>query len=60
MGLPIVALVDTNADPTLVTYPIPSNDDAVKTLQLVADYMQAAVLEGKAKTKKAEDEKVAA
>lgn len=60
MGLPIVALVDTNADPTLVTYPVPSNDDAVKTLQLIADYMQAAVLEGKAKTKKTEDEKVAA
>jgi len=60
MGLPIVALVDTNADPTLVSYPIPSNDDAVKTLQLIADYMQAAVLDGKGKTKKTEDEKVAA
>ena len=60
MRLPIVGLVDTNADPTLANYPIPSNDDAVKTLQLIADYMQAAVLEGKAKTKKTEDEKVAA
>lgn len=60
MGLPIVALVDTNADPTLVSYPIPSNDDAVKTLQLIADYMQAAVLDGRGKTKKTEDEKVAA
>jgi len=60
MGLPIVALVVTNADPTLVSYPIPSNDDAVKTLQLIADYMQVAVLDGKGKTKKTEDEKVAA
>jgi small subunit ribosomal protein S2 len=55
LGLPIVALVDTNADPSLVTYPIPSNDDAIKTIQLIADYMQAAVEAGKAKhAKKAE------
>lgn len=60
MRLPVVALVDTNADPSLADYPIPSNDDAIKALQLVADYMQAAVLQGKAKTKKAEDEKVTA
>lgn len=64
IGLPIVALVDTNADPSLVTYPIPSNDDAIKTLQLVADYMRAAVSQGKAKVKqpeadKADKEKVA-
>lgn len=57
VGLPIVALVDTNADPTQVTYPIPSNDDAIKTLQLVADYMRTAVETGKAKTKKTEDDK---
>lgn len=60
MRLPVVALVDTNADPSLADYPIPSNDDAIKALQLVADYMQAVVLQGKAKTKKAEDEKVTA
>ena len=59
MRLPVVAIVDTNADPTLADYPIPSNDDAIKTLQLLADYMQAAVLEGKAKTKKVEDDKKA-
>jgi small subunit ribosomal protein S2 len=57
MHLPVVAIVDTNADPTLIDYPIPSNDDAIKTLQLIADYMQAAVLEGRAKSKKTEDEK---
>jgi small subunit ribosomal protein S2 len=55
LGLPIVALVDTNADPSLVTYPIPSNDDAIKTIQLIADYMQAAIEAGKTKyAKKAE------
>jgi small subunit ribosomal protein S2 len=60
MHIPVMGLVDTNADPTGVDYPIPSNDDAIKTLYLIAEYMQAAITEGKAKTKKTEDEKVAA
>jgi small subunit ribosomal protein S2 len=65
IGLPIVALVDTNADPSLATYPVPSNDDAIKTLQLIADYMRTAVGQGKAKVKqpvvdKEDKEKVAA
>jgi len=51
MKLPIVALVDTNADPTVATYPVPSNDDAIKTLQLIADYMRQAVAQGKARAK---------
>lgn len=57
MKLPIVALVDTNADPTVATYPIPSNDDAIKTLQLIASYMKQAVEAGKAKAKKPEADK---
>jgi small subunit ribosomal protein S2 len=51
LKLPVVALVDTNADPTNVTHPIPCNDDAIKALQLMADYFQAAVETGKAKSK---------
>jgi len=53
--IPIVALVDTNADPSTVTYPIPANDDAIKTIQLVADYLRVAIDTGKAKAKKPED-----
>ncbi len=53
LGLPTVALVDTNADPSLVSYPIPANDDAIKTIQLVADYVKRAIDQGKAKVKKA-------
>lgn len=49
LGLPIVALVDTNADPELVDYVIPCNDDAIKTLQLIAAYLKQAVEIGKAK-----------
>ena len=55
LGLPIVALVDTNADPTGITYPIPCNDDAIKALQLVASYMKSAVEAGKAKSVKPTD-----
>lgn len=55
MGTPIVAITDSNADPSLVKYPIPANDDAIKTIQLICDYVAAAVHEGKAKTKKVED-----
>jgi small subunit ribosomal protein S2 len=51
LGLPIVAIVDSNADPSLVTYPIPANDDAIKAIQLIVDYVQAAIEAGKGKIK---------
>jgi small subunit ribosomal protein S2 len=53
LNIPVVALVDTNADPTLVTYPIPCNDDAIKTITLIMGYVQLAISEGKAKVKAA-------
>jgi small subunit ribosomal protein S2 len=55
LGVPVVALIDTNADPGLAEYPIPSNDDAAKTINLMLDYVQAAIEEGKAKAKKPAD-----
>lgn len=54
LGLKTVALVDTNADPTLVDYAIPCNDDAIKTIQLVLGYVTQAVEAGKSKVKKAD------
>jgi small subunit ribosomal protein S2 len=51
MNIPIVAVVDTNADPTGIKYPIPANDDAIKAIQLIVDYVQAAIEAGKAKAK---------
>jgi small subunit ribosomal protein S2 len=54
LGVPVIALVDTNANPDLVQYPIPCNDDAVKTIQLACDYIVAAIEAGKAKQKSAE------
>lgn len=55
LGVPVVALVDTNTDPSLVTYPIPSNDDATKTINLMLDYFQAAIEAGKKKVAKPAD-----
>jgi small subunit ribosomal protein S2 len=57
LNVPIIALADTNADPTLANFPIPSNDDAIKTIQLMADYFKQAVEQGKAKRAKATPDK---
>jgi small subunit ribosomal protein S2 len=46
LGIPVVAVVDTNADPTLIDYVIPGNDDAIKGVQLILDYVSAAILSG--------------
>ena len=45
-GIPPIALVDTNSDPTLVTYPIPGNDDAVKSIRIIVETVVAAVQNG--------------
>ncbi len=54
LNIPVVAIVDTNADPTMIDYIIPANDDAIKGLQLIVDYVKAAIEEGKAKVAKEE------
>ena len=46
MGIPIVAVVDTNCDPDLVQYPIPGNDDAIRSGTLMCRVIQEAVQEG--------------
>ncbi|MCL0044212.1 30S ribosomal protein S2 [Dehalococcoidia bacterium] len=46
MGVPIVALVDTDCDPELVTHPIPGNDDAIRSIRLVTKKIADAILEG--------------
>jgi small subunit ribosomal protein S2 len=47
LGIPIVAIVDTNCDPDPVEYPIPGNDDAIKATKLITSRIADAVLEGK-------------
>lgn len=53
LGVPVVAIVDTNTDPSRIDYPIPANDDAIKAIQLITDYVVAAIKAGKAKAKPA-------
>ncbi len=46
-----IAIADTNTDPSDVDYVIPANDDAIKTLQLILDYIKSAIEDGKSKQK---------
>ena len=57
LHIPIIGICDTNVDPTLVDYPIPANDDAVKSLTLIVDYIAANVAKRSA-DKKADKEEV--
>ena len=47
LGIPIVSLCDTDADPDLIDYPIPGNDDAMKSIKLITEIISKAVMEGK-------------
>lgn len=46
LGIKVVGLVDTNSDPTLLTYPIPGNDDAAKSIRIISDAVVAAIQAG--------------
>jgi len=47
IGIPVVAMIDTNCDPDLVDYPIPANDDAVRAIKLITSKIADAILEGR-------------
>ena len=47
VGIPVVAMVDTNCNPLGIDYPIPANDDAIKAIRLVCSMIADAVLQGK-------------
>src|SRR4051812_2121550 len=53
MEVPVVAVCDTNCDPDLIDYPIPGNDDAIRSVKLFCALMADAILEGKAESEKA-------
>jgi small subunit ribosomal protein S2 len=48
VGIPVVAVADTNSNPNEIDYPIPANDDAIRAIKLVCSKIADAVLEGKA------------
>ena len=47
LGIPIIAIVDTNCDPDEIDAVIPGNDDAIRAVKLIAETMAAAVIEGR-------------
>ena len=60
LGIPVVAIVDTNCDPDEADYPSPGNDDAIRAVKLIASKMADAVLEGKQGEQMADEEAPAA
>jgi len=58
VGIPIVALVDSDCDPDLVDYPIPSNDDAIRSIRLISHKMADAVIQGQLQRQALETEEV--
>lgn len=52
LGIPVVAITDTNCDPTDVDYVVPGNDDAIKSIKLFTEYFSNAVSEGSRNVKK--------
>jgi len=58
LGIPIIAIVDTNTDPDMITIPIPANDDAIRSIKLITSVVTQAVIDGKqlAESEKAEKE----
>ncbi len=47
LGIPVVAIVDTNSDPDLIDYPIPGNDDAIRAIRLITSRIADACIEGR-------------
>jgi small subunit ribosomal protein S2 len=57
LNIPIYAIVDTNCDPEIIDYPIPANDDAVKSIQIISRAIADAITDGSQAAKmKAQDE----
>jgi len=56
MNIPIVAICDTDADPDIIDYPIPGNDDAVRSIKLFCSVIADAILEGKSMIQEAKEE----
>ena len=55
LGIPIIAIVDSNTDPTQIKYPIPANDDSIRTIQLIMSVIADAILDSGGKSGKKSD-----
>ena len=47
MGIPVFGMVDSNTDPTSITFPIPSNDDSIKSISSIVGYISNRIIEAK-------------
>ena len=56
LNIPVFAMVDTNSDPTYVDFPIPANDDAFKSIELITKYIGSVIEEGLAERKRDKEE----
>jgi small subunit ribosomal protein S2 len=54
LSIPIVAIIDTNADPDMIDYPIPANDDAMRSIKLITGLVTDSIMEGKKQFDKSE------
>jgi small subunit ribosomal protein S2 len=52
LNIPVVAINDTNSDPDQVDYPIPGNDDAIRSIRAILEYLNEAIIEGNGETAK--------
>ena len=57
LGIPIIAIVDSNTDPTPIQYPIPANDDSIRTIQLIMNVIADAIMEVSGKKENNSDDK---
>ena len=55
LGIPIIAIVDSNTDPTQIQYPIPANDDSIRTIQLIMSVIADTILDSGGKSGKTSD-----
>ena len=58
LGIPVIAILDSNANPDSIDYPIPGNDDAIRSINLFAELFKQTILNAKEITKNFEEEKI--
>ena len=58
LNIPVIAIVDTNANPEIVDYPIPGNDDAIRSINLYAELFRSTILDAKEISINSENEKI--
>jgi len=56
LAIPSIAIVDTKCDPDQITYPIPGNDDAIRSIKLICEKLADAIIEGKSELLKSDEE----